>query len=197
MTVRRSDGDAGETRSRLKTALMELLDRKDYDAVTVREIAERAGVGRSTFYTHFGSKEELLFDGFGDWLVALAVDHPEGFSLPLLRHVRSQQRFFRSVILGNASSRVRGKVTELLAGVVERQIAGRDAVRERPPDRGSSWRFESVARQVTAARAHALAGAFLELVAWWLEDGRHWTPEDVDGVYREMCLAAEAYGGAT
>ena len=40
----------------LADALLDLLHRKDYVKVTVNEICARAGVGRSTFYRHFGNK---------------------------------------------------------------------------------------------------------------------------------------------
>ena len=34
--------------------------KKDYDIITVQEIIDRADVGRSTFYSHYESKELLL-----------------------------------------------------------------------------------------------------------------------------------------
>ncbi len=40
----------------LADALLDLMNRKEYVKITVNEICERAGVGRSTFYRHFGSK---------------------------------------------------------------------------------------------------------------------------------------------
>jgi AcrR family transcriptional regulator len=37
--------------------------------VTVRDVCERADVGRSTFYLHFADKESLLVSGFDDCVV--------------------------------------------------------------------------------------------------------------------------------
>lgn len=50
------------TRRLLRGALVELVKEKGYDAVTIQDITERANLGRTTFYLHYQSKEELLFD---------------------------------------------------------------------------------------------------------------------------------------
>ncbi|MCL4248761.1 MAG: TetR/AcrR family transcriptional regulator [Anaerolineae bacterium] len=47
------------TRELLQNALMELLETRDYDALTIQDVAERANVGRTTVYLHFESKEDL------------------------------------------------------------------------------------------------------------------------------------------
>jgi AcrR family transcriptional regulator len=50
---------------RAKTAIVEaafaLFEERGFDQVTVTEIAERAEVGRTTFFRYFGDKQEVLF----------------------------------------------------------------------------------------------------------------------------------------
>ena len=41
-------------------ALLLLLEKKEYDFITVKEICQKAGVNRSTFYSHFNDKYELF-----------------------------------------------------------------------------------------------------------------------------------------
>ena len=41
-------------------ALLRLLETKEYDYITVKEICEKAGVNRSTFYLHYQTMDELL-----------------------------------------------------------------------------------------------------------------------------------------
>jgi AcrR family transcriptional regulator len=48
------------TRNRLIRAGVQVFDRKGYDAASVREIVELAGVTKPALYYHFGSKEGLL-----------------------------------------------------------------------------------------------------------------------------------------
>ncbi|WP_022907304.1 TetR/AcrR family transcriptional regulator, partial [Curtobacterium sp. B18] len=50
-------------RERLVIAAVDLFTEQGYDATTVVEIAERAGVTKSTFFRHFPDKRELLVAG--------------------------------------------------------------------------------------------------------------------------------------
>ena len=44
----------------MNQALIELLNKKEYDFITIKEICEKAGVNRSTFYLHYESINDLL-----------------------------------------------------------------------------------------------------------------------------------------
>src|SRR5206468_1885774 len=50
-------------RERLVVAAVDLFTEQGYDATTVGQIAERAGVTRSTFFRHFGDKRDVLVAG--------------------------------------------------------------------------------------------------------------------------------------
>src|SRR3989442_14034657 len=50
-------------RERMVLAAVDLFTEQGYDATTVAEIAERAGVTRSTFFRHFSDKREVLVAG--------------------------------------------------------------------------------------------------------------------------------------
>jgi len=50
-------------RERMVLAAADLFTEQGYDATTVAQIAERAGVTKSTFFRHFGDKRELLVAG--------------------------------------------------------------------------------------------------------------------------------------
>ena len=43
-------------------ALLLLLEKKDYEFITIKEICEKAGVNRTTFYLHYESMEDLLVE---------------------------------------------------------------------------------------------------------------------------------------
>lgn len=54
------------TRRLLREAFMSLMSQKDFQSITVRDIAEQAQVHRTTFYDHFVDKYELLEDAIHD-----------------------------------------------------------------------------------------------------------------------------------
>jgi AcrR family transcriptional regulator len=60
-------------RERLVVAAVDLFTEQGYDATTVAQIAERAGVTRSTFFRHFPDKREVLAAG-QEMLSRLLVD---------------------------------------------------------------------------------------------------------------------------
>lgn len=177
-----TDRRVRRTHRRLKEALLDLMKEKGYARVTVRELTERADVARSTFYAHFDSKDDLLFDGFDRWLLDLAgvpgVGGPAGadafrFSLPLLRHARGHRRVFRAIFGSTGSPRAARRFHDLLVEVV---------LREMPEDARDASVHDGRARQ---ARAHAVAGAFTALVGWWFESGVGLPPETLDAIFQQ------------
>lgn len=54
------DPRAKRTRQLLQAAFLELIPEKNFQSITVQDIAERATVNRATFYAHFEDKYELL-----------------------------------------------------------------------------------------------------------------------------------------
>ena len=50
------------TASLMAEALIEILDKKDFEYITVKEICQKAGVNRSTFYLHYETMNDLLED---------------------------------------------------------------------------------------------------------------------------------------
>lgn len=48
------------TAAKMDKAFLELLDKKEFSYITVKEICEKAGVNRSTFYLHYETIEDLL-----------------------------------------------------------------------------------------------------------------------------------------
>ena len=49
-----------KTREAIFNAFNELLTKKSYNNITIQEIIDKADIGRSTFYSHFETKEDLL-----------------------------------------------------------------------------------------------------------------------------------------
>ena len=45
---------------KMHTALISLIENKDFELITVKEICAEAGVNRSTFYLHYDNTNDLL-----------------------------------------------------------------------------------------------------------------------------------------
>jgi AcrR family transcriptional regulator len=54
------------TRAALRAALVELIVERGYERITVRDVLDRADIGRSTFYAHYRDKDALFASCFED-----------------------------------------------------------------------------------------------------------------------------------
>ena len=66
MDKKKTDRRVERTRQLLRDALVSLILEKGYQKITVQDIIDKANVGRSTFYSHYQDKEDLLFSGFDE-----------------------------------------------------------------------------------------------------------------------------------
>jgi AcrR family transcriptional regulator len=56
----KTDRRVQRTRELLQKSLIELISERGYDLITIQDIAHRANIGRTTFYLHYNSKDELF-----------------------------------------------------------------------------------------------------------------------------------------
>lgn len=78
------DPRIARTRRSLQEALFELARERDLDDISVADIAERAGVNRSSFYQHYSDKDTLLADAID------AVVEETGANLPVFREITAE-----------------------------------------------------------------------------------------------------------
>src|SRR5437879_2567800 len=67
------DARVRRTRDSLGDALVTLMQEKPFDSITVQEVLDRAGVGRSTFYAHYRDKEDLFMSDADEFFGAISV----------------------------------------------------------------------------------------------------------------------------
>ena len=58
--MNKSESKYFNTAIRMDEALIRLLEKKDFDYITIKEICDTAGVNRSTFYLHYDNTSDLL-----------------------------------------------------------------------------------------------------------------------------------------
>ena len=82
-----TDRRVARTRDLLHHALMSLIQTKGYEAITVQDICDKANVGKSTFYAHYTSKDDLKRSGIEHMRMALSKELAAVLrSMGLLRH---------------------------------------------------------------------------------------------------------------
>lgn len=80
--MNRSESKYFNTARLMDEALLKLLEKKDYEYITVKEICETAGVNRSTFYLHYETLDDLLEETMESTLkefLSMFPITPEGF----------------------------------------------------------------------------------------------------------------------
>jgi AcrR family transcriptional regulator len=131
---RTTDRRVRKTDSRLHDALMSLIHDKSYDSIAMRDILDRADVGRSTFYAHFRDKDDLLASGIYEALqsirstAAAASDPFAWFSLPIFEHIHRHRLEGKAVpVEGRHAihSRLQRTIEELITDDVVRRFTRR------------------------------------------------------------------------
>ncbi len=104
------DARALATRRNIDRAFVELIHRRVYDRLRVGDITRKAGVGRSTFYAHYTSKDDLLRSQFQRMVAPLlTLTQPPQSPLnatPLFTHITTARPIYRS-LMGQSGSRAR------------------------------------------------------------------------------------------
>jgi AcrR family transcriptional regulator len=118
-----TDG-APDARRRIADAARDLFAAQGYDGTTVDAIAERAGVGRRTFFRHFRSKDEVILADH-DRLEAATSAHLAALGeVPPLRAVCSGARLiFRAYVEDPAVSLQRYQLVRAVPALKDREIA--------------------------------------------------------------------------
>jgi AcrR family transcriptional regulator len=112
-----------QTRQAITRAAMKLFTRRGFDAVTVADVAEAAGVSEKTVFNYFPAKEDLVFpDGEQRWEALLEAirNRPAGTSV--VQPFRAATHEFLDHV-------ARGSVEEIVAR--PRLVMGSQALRDR------------------------------------------------------------------
>lgn len=92
--VQAEDRRVARTRQAFRAALIELIEEKGYEALTVNDLCTRANLNRGTFYNHFRDKEEMITSFEDEVLGDLERFHSvmQGFRLKDLVRLRVAKR---------------------------------------------------------------------------------------------------------
>jgi AcrR family transcriptional regulator len=177
----KSDRRVDRTITALRTALIGLIQEKHYDSITVQDIIDRANVGRSTFYTHFRDKEDVLV---GDWkrfldMMVGFIDFDKAASgrfVPireLMLHLKEYHSLYRALAKSGKSERLFTVGVAYLTERIEAKIA--PAIARKPAP--------SVPPGICS---YYLAIQIFAFLRWWLDQNMPYSPEEMDKMFHEL-----------
>ncbi|WP_155838790.1 TetR/AcrR family transcriptional regulator [Arthrobacter castelli] len=150
------------TQQAIEQALLSLVVENGYEAVTVRDIIDRADVGRSTFYSHYTDKHDLLLSCLDriEQLLAPAPGPVTGtgmrFNPGLFAGVAQHSQLYRALTpRRSASALVQARVEALLSEALRSRLAALLPAGHAP----------AVPLEVVV---HSMVGAYQALLSGWL-----------------------------
>jgi AcrR family transcriptional regulator len=185
---RRRDRRVQKTERLLRDALVELIHEKHYDAIVVKEILERANVGRTAFYAHFEDKDALLASGIHHVLrgtaprplppAARRFAEAVWFSLPVFEYV-GRCRHAGGAPMGGPRGRA----------IVHAHL--RDVLVERLQDDVRSMMQRQAASAIRIPPdlvVDYVVGTFILVLDWWAGTKSPLSPREVDDIFLSMVL---------
>ena len=178
----RVDRRAARTRRALHEALISLILRKGYEAITIQDLIDEADVGRSTFYAHYTGKEDLLRGGFDALRAELAVARrsaserrdagPLAFSLAMFEHACGYKHVYKALVGGRGGVVAVNEIRRVLSELVQDELSG-------------IWEDGAVSRELAV---QFIVSTFLTVLTWMLERKPKLTPSQADLMFRHLAI---------
>jgi len=188
MGARRDDRRVHRTEQLLRTALVSLIEEKGFETLTVRDIIDRANVGRATFYAHFDNKEDLLVSGFDGLRTALkelqrqahlrttsSDERLFAFSHEMFAHIAEYRKVFRAMAGKRSGALVQQLLQKIVVDLVRDDLK---AMVGRRDDRSAP--AEAVVQFVT--------GGFFGLAMLWATGRLPLSVEEVNALFRRLAM---------
>lgn len=185
------------TRKLLREALVELVEERGFDALTVGELTERAMVSRAAFYRNYQDKYDLVEQIFDEAMSALLSaigeigrKHPPEMWVAFFEHIADYDRLYRALLGSKGSPWFARKMRLSLVSLVNELgnvPHGPDTSHHSHPRPVHTFPDTFVPDLVSAM--------FVEAIAWWLEHDRPYTPKEI--ATRTAHLAAALFKEAS
>lgn len=193
MPEAKKDRRVQRTRQLLESAMVSLIKEKGFEALTVQDIIDRANVGRSTFYSHYKSKDDLMkgsVEMLRSSLRRLQLQARSGtmsrerylfaFSREFFVHAEQHRDVF-AVMMGERSGTMFQQHLHRMLGTLVRDDL-----------RSIRGRRSRDAVQVEAV-TQFVVGGLIGLATSWVNETRQLSADEIDTLFRQMAIpAAEA-----
>jgi len=171
------------TRNAIFTAFSALLSEKSYSQITIQDIIDRADIGRSTFYSHFPTKdalvEEMCTHLFSHIIEAVTAgdlpsdrhngDAPDPVFCHILQHIQ-EDRHLCDLLLSDSSEIFLKYFKSRLSRLIDSYVLKSSSRTDVPHD----------------FLLNHITSAFVDMVQWWVKGQRKETPEELDRYFRAV-----------
>jgi AcrR family transcriptional regulator len=198
MTHEQTDLRVRRTQMNLREALLDLIEEKGFDAVTVGDIAERAMVNRATFYRHYPDKYALVAGIFEEAITHMLREIPLPESLEatipasgalgdevrqldaavavwsaLFEHLARHARLYRVMLGKRGSSWFTAQVRDSFAEAIRSRakVLAKLGLSVRATDEANAAPLEFMIM--------CLANWFVGVLSWWMENGMLYSPQQM------------------
>ena len=180
-SLKKTDARVRRTRDALGDALVALMQEKPFETITVQDVLDRAQVSRSTFYSHYSDKDDLLMSDAEEFFesisMALSVHGDKSDRVfPVMEffmHLSDVQPFFKALVKSGKYQENMDLARGHFARGIERRLSELPRGKSIPPNQ-------------LPAIAFTHAGALLSLLTWWLDRGMRESPQEMDELFHRM-----------
>lgn len=164
------------TQNLLAKALIALTLEKGYDAVTIRDITERADIGYATFFRHYHDKDSLLREVSEVVLADLKHLLPTSSDMhavgtPLFRYVQEHSSIIRVLLSSRGSS---SPIQHII------NITTQDMLNEHAQSEGNDIPLEIAAYHIVSSS--------IGLIQWWLDHDMPYSPEQMGTIFHKLII---------
>ncbi len=198
MTHEQTDLRVRRTQANLREALVDLIEEKGFDAVTVGDIANRAMVNRATFYRHYPDKYALVTGSFEEAVTQMLREIPlpenletitSASSAParkaeqleaalavwsaLFEHLSRHARLYRAMLGKRGSSWFTVQVRDSFAQALRQRIRALSVLG------ASIGAIDDPNAAPLEFVIMCLANWFVGMLSWWMENGMLYSPQQM------------------
>ncbi|MEM8529453.1 MAG: TetR/AcrR family transcriptional regulator [Chloroflexota bacterium] len=180
----------------IRESFLALLIEKDFEAITVQDIADRAMVNRATFYRHYQDKYDLVVRITDDMLYTLleqmepppvdvdnfTLGQPPVAWIQLFAYLQEHALLYR--LLLTQSGMHQHQLNKHFHRLIDKQIEQRLQI---------MWESSQQPRVPFEVIVGYCSSAFLGALIWWLDNGTPYTPQQMASWVQQLMVPGTFY----
>lgn len=181
-----------KTRKAIFGAFSDLMQERKYSDISVQQIIDRANVGRTTFYTHFPTKDSLLiesinsiFESFHHKTTDNLKDENQIAELmpvsEIFTHISENKRIIKSLFRSEMDELLFRNFKNYWNNILETHISSKI----------SDHKISAIPIDILS---NHITNSLINLVKWWINSEMTYTPQQMEEYYWLLILPCLSSG---